>query len=90
MAITTTAIHLAIVTTTIRTTPTTTILLGPHSNTVFRLYILRNIYSKSISIKEIYSFLKCNRFADNGKNGPAKCVLVEFWIYVFCELLIYY
>ena len=37
--------------------PTTTIRFAPHSNTNLRLYILRNIYSKSISIKEIYSFL---------------------------------
>jgi len=38
--------------------PTATKLSVQHSNTNFRLYILRNIYSKSISIKEIYSFRK--------------------------------
>ena len=48
--------HLTGTTTTLTTVITTT-QLGPHSNTNFRLYISRNIYSKSISIKEIYPFL---------------------------------
>ena len=46
-----------IVTTTMRRIATRTTLLGPHSNTNFRLCILRNAYSKGISIKEVYSFL---------------------------------
>ena len=52
------AIQLLTATTTIRTTPTATIPAGSHSNTNFRLCILRNTYSKGISIKEIYSFQK--------------------------------
>ena len=56
-----------------------------HSNTILGLYILRNIYSKGISIKEIYSFLMCNDFIAQGKNESAKYVLVDFRIYVFCE-----
>jgi len=43
--------------TTTRPMPTTILASALHSNTNFRLYILRNIYSKGISIKEIYSFL---------------------------------
>ena len=56
VAITTTmalTIQLLTVTTTRLLTATTTFLSVPHSNTIFRLYILWNIYSKSISIKEI-------------------------------------
>ena len=44
--------------TTIRPIAIRTMALASHSNTNFRLYILRNIYSKSISIKEICSFRK--------------------------------
>ena len=47
-----------IATTTIRAMLTATMVHVPHSNTIFRLYILRNIYSKGISIKEICSFRK--------------------------------
>ena len=53
----------------IMTMPTATILSALHSNTNFRLYILRNIYSKGISIKEIYSFRK-------GKKESVKQMLV--------------
>lgn len=49
---------------------TTTMRSGLHSNTYLRYYILRNIISKSISIKEIYSFHK-------GKKVSAKWMLVE-------------
>lgn len=66
-----------IATTTILTIATTTILSGPHSNTNIRLYILRNIYRISISIKETYSFLKI------GKQESIKYVLVVKRIYVF-------
>ncbi len=55
--ITTTAILQLIATTTILITAMATMVRVSHSNTFFGLYILRNIYSKSISIKEIYSFL---------------------------------
>ena len=55
-AIITIAIQLRTVTTTMAM-PTATIPSVSHSNTIYRLYILRNIYSESISIKEIYSFL---------------------------------
>ena len=44
--------------TTILLTAIRTMVPGSHSNTILRLYILRNVYSKSISIKEICSFLK--------------------------------
>ena len=70
MVTTTMVIHQLTATTTIRTTPTATIVAGSHSNTNFRLCILRNTYSKGISIKEIYSFLNI------GKHESIKCVLV--------------
>jgi len=68
-----------IVTTTMRRIAIRTTLLGPHSNTNFRLCILRNAYSKCISIKEIYSILKFNL----GKNVSVKGILVELRIYAF-------
>ena len=60
VAITTTmalTIQLLTVTTTTLLTATTTSLSVPHSNTIFRLYILRNIYSKILDIKGVYPFL---------------------------------
>ena len=45
------------VTTIALTTATTTSVSVFHSNTISRLYILRNIYNESISIKEIYPIL---------------------------------
>ena len=57
-AITTIAtITQVIVTTIARAIAIVTILSAHYSNTYSRLYISRNIYNESISIKEIYSFL---------------------------------
>lgn len=59
-AITTTMVRTilrATATTTILTIATTTSGFVPHSNINSRLYILRNIYSEVLDIKEIYSFL---------------------------------
>ena len=67
--------------TTILPTLTTTFLPAHTLIQNFRLYILRNIYSKSISIKEIYSFQYYK--SSKGKNVSIKYVLVIINEYMY-------